>query len=144
MPSFDDSYLLSITKKDEAETEAQYDGIMRTHYTVYYKWKRFSQASPSVLDSMHGSRIGSFLLDGHVMPITQGSAPLCTDPMETDAQKELDVEKYRRVELVGAGKGLFVSEGEGVGCHVSQVSADAAVFVQASGNSFGVKFSTSW
>jgi hypothetical protein len=51
---------------------------------------------------------------------------------------------YRRIELVGQGQGVFYSEAEGVGCHVSGISPDTALFLKPSGNGFSFKFSTSF
>jgi len=85
----------------------------------------------------------SLVLAGYMMKITQGQVPLNMDPMETDAQKELDIEKYRRVEIIGNGKGVFVSEAEGVGLHITPISPDAAFFLKASDNSVGVRITTS-
>jgi hypothetical protein len=144
MPAFTDNYSYSLTPTKEDESGPWHNGICN-HYVVHYKWDYIQrEVARHPLDSLRASNIGSLSVVGHNLRITQGPVPMCTDPMQSASDKELQTEKYRRVELVGNGNGVFISEAEGIGCHVSQVTPDAAVFVQASGNSVGVRFSTSF
>lgn len=85
---------------------------------------------------------------GHDWKITQGTVPLNMDPMQTDSQRELEIQEYRRVELYGDGtqKGnVFVSEAEGPGINLpTRFAPDAALFVKASDNCISLKYTSSF
>jgi hypothetical protein len=118
------------------------DVVIRKDYAVSYYSK--SERRQTEAQALFKPSNQSLSFAGHVMEITQGPVPLNMDPMETPAQKELAIKEYRRVELIGHGKGLFYSEAENFGLHISKVSPDAALFVKASENGAQLKFSSSF